>query len=899
MKSARWSADLLLESSGGDHALADVLDQYVQALERGAAPSLAELQAAHPELADVLPEYVEGVQAVHAALGSVGEAAGPPLLPERKQLGDFRIVGELGRGGMGVVYEARQLSLNRRVALKVLPFAAVLDERQISRFRTEAQAAAGLHHPHIVPVFAVGQERGLHYYAMQLIEGQSVAQALAELRQKETEPAPVAQGAETDAIAGAATTVSLRGSESVRSAEYFRTVAQLGVQAAEALHHAHQFGVIHRDVKPSNLLLDRQGKLWVTDFGLARIQSNASVTLSGDIVGTLRYMSPEQAQGRADLVDGRTDVYSLGATLYELATLRPAHPGEDPQSLARWIAQQEPTPPARLNPAIPADLETIILRAMGKNREDRYATAQQLADDLQRFLEGRPTLARRPGVVDRVGKWIARRRGAAVAAAAALVAITVVSVASALWVGAASRRTAAALAQAEQNLDRAEFHYRQARSVVDHFGGQLADRLAEFPGAESLRQALLADTLRYYGEFLATVGDDPQLTGELAATHFKSAAIAERLGDLATARDNYQQAVAAWKTANDHDGSEPGANVALALAQLARIEGQLGEWGESARLFEEAIAGQRAALQADPNDAAAASILAESLSNRGQMVRRSQGAAAGIDDMREAARLFTLAARLQPAELRHVRALAVAKNNLCEALRETSLDEALVVCREAAELFRQLAAMNPHDQRSLADLAMAGNNLAALHAAAGDLPQALAGYDEATDALGKLVDRNPLQPGYRRELAIVQCNRGLCLARLDRPDESTAAFDAAQGVLETLAADFPDQVIYRTSLAALWNNRGVAWQALGESDRAVAAFAEAVAVQEALLSEGLTVAGAEGLIEKHYRNYAGALREAGQADAAAAVEHKLAALPEPPGTPAARVVTPASRTGGD
>ncbi len=348
-----------------------------------------------------------------------------------RQIGEYRIVREIGRGGMGIVYEAHQKSLNRKVALKILPFAAVLDQRQIARFRNEAQAAAQLHHPHIVPVFAVGQEQGVNYYAMQYIDGQSLEQAIAELRANEKRrPTNSTRG--HGGADGSTTTLHIRPASalpsrpSIEHGDIFRTVARLGREAAEALHHAHEHGIVHRDVKPSNLLIDGDGKLWVTDFGLARIQSDNGVTLTGDVVGTLRYMSPEQANG-STLVDARTDVYSLGVTLYELITQTHAHSGEDRQTLLRQIINEEPLAPRKINPAVPIDLETIVLGAMARTRDDRYISAQALADDLGRFLDGKPTLARRPSVVDRLGKWARRHRSLVAMASAALVLLSIVS----------------------------------------------------------------------------------------------------------------------------------------------------------------------------------------------------------------------------------------------------------------------------------------------------------------------------------------------------------------------------------------------------------------------------------------------------------------------------------------
>ena len=200
-----------------------------------------------------------------------------------------------------------------------------------------------------------------------------------------------------------------------------REIARLGIQAAEALDHAHSLGVVHRDIKPANLMVDSKAELWITDFGLARFRGDLSLTRSGDLVGTLRYMSPEQALARRGVVDQRTDIYALGLTLYEMLTLRPAFDGRDHSDLLRQIAQEEPVPPRRLDPAIPRDLETIVMKASCKEPAGRYATAQELADDLARFLDDRPILARRPTVLERTMRWARRHRQIVLTAVTVLV----------------------------------------------------------------------------------------------------------------------------------------------------------------------------------------------------------------------------------------------------------------------------------------------------------------------------------------------------------------------------------------------------------------------------------------------------------------------------------------------
>src|SRR5262249_39264307 len=334
-------------------------------------------------------------------LDELGNSAGRPLprgVPEALgELGDFRLRREIGRGGMGVVYEAEQLSLRRRGALQVLPFAAALDPRQFQRFQNEAQAAAHLHHTIIVPVHAIGLDRGFPFYAMQLIDGQTLAEVIRTLRREGPSRPDTTQAA-------------LSSEPSHQAPSYFRAVARLGVQAAEALDYAHQQGVIHRDIKPANLLLDAAGHLWVTDFGLARFRADPALSASGALVGTLRYMSPEQALAKRALVDHRSDIYGLGATLYEALTLEPAFPAVDREELLRQIAAGQPRPPRRINQAVPKELEVVVLKAMAPEPEGRYATAQELADDLRRFLEDRPVLARKPSLGFRAARWARRHR---------------------------------------------------------------------------------------------------------------------------------------------------------------------------------------------------------------------------------------------------------------------------------------------------------------------------------------------------------------------------------------------------------------------------------------------------------------------------------------------------------
>ena len=317
----------------------------------------------------------------------------------RFQLGDFRIVRELGRGGMGVVYEAEQVSLQRRVAVKILPFAALVDRRQLERFRIESRAAASLKHRHIVSVLAVGYERGVHFYAMELVEGCSLAEGIRKIYGRpESENRPK-RSDETKPVAA----ISTQRSEDRQA--FFRSVARLGMQAAQALHVAHDAGIIHRDIKPSNLLLDQDGTLHITDFGLARVELEQGVTMTGDVVGTLRYMSPEQIDDTR-VADHRGDIYSLGATLYEFASGRPPYAASTRAGLVADILNGRARQLRREVRSIPRDLETIIAKAMALNPETRYQSALEIEADLSRFLLGRPVTARRTRFPDGWGDGV-------------------------------------------------------------------------------------------------------------------------------------------------------------------------------------------------------------------------------------------------------------------------------------------------------------------------------------------------------------------------------------------------------------------------------------------------------------------------------------------------------------
>jgi serine/threonine-protein kinase len=373
-----------------------VIAAYLQEVEAGAVPDRTALLANHPDLAERLRAFFADYDRLDRQAGDLhlpadatrgGDEPDPPGGPPRvRYFGDYELLEEVGRGGMGVVYKARQTSLNRIVALKMILRGQLATPRDVARFRAEAEAAANLDHPHIVPIYEVGEHDGQHYYAMRFVEGE-----------------PLSRHPRRDG----------------------RAEARLAAALARAVHYAHQRGILHRDLKPANVLLQMTGSgeavPFITDFGLAkRLGSAAELTGTGEALGTPRYMAPEQASGRKDLTVA-ADVYGLGVVLYERLTGAPPFGGDDALELYRQIREAEPPRPSASCPGLDRDLETVCLKCLEKEPAKRYASAEALAEDLERWLRGEPILARPVGQLGRLRRWC--RRNPAVAGLTGAVAL--------------------------------------------------------------------------------------------------------------------------------------------------------------------------------------------------------------------------------------------------------------------------------------------------------------------------------------------------------------------------------------------------------------------------------------------------------------------------------------------
>jgi WD40 repeat protein/serine/threonine protein kinase len=494
-------SDKTSESSANYVLLTRLADEFAARFRAGERPALKEYVDRHPELADDIREMFPAMVEIEQAGEDHQEAteqAALPQAPALQQLGDFRIIREVGKGGMGIVYEAEQVSLGRHVALKVLTKATMVDATA-KRFEREAKYAAKLHHTNIVPVFGVGEQDGLPYYVMQFIQGLGLDEVLDELKKlrqsntrtgtfnegelrvsrKELSAAiiarslltgefrpttddskleePVAAPANTvcqqgpaadapgapassDPLAPSSTSVVMPGQDGSKSKHrkqtYWRSVASIGVQVAQALEYAHKQGVQHRDIKPSNLLLDTQATVWLTDFGLAKADDQQALTHTGDILGTLRYMPPEAFEGKTD---ARSDIYSLGLTLYEMLAFRPGFNEKERKRLIRQVTHEEPRRLRTLNRQVPRDLETIVHKATGKDPKKRYASAAAFAEDLQRFLEDQPIKARPVSASERLWRWC-RRNPLVAGLTAALLLVFLAGFAGVAWKWQAAER---------------------------------------------------------------------------------------------------------------------------------------------------------------------------------------------------------------------------------------------------------------------------------------------------------------------------------------------------------------------------------------------------------------------------------------------------------------------------
>jgi tetratricopeptide (TPR) repeat protein len=735
-------------------------------------------------------------------------------------LGDYELLAVIGRGGMGAVFEARQKSLNRTVALKMIRVDHAAFPAEGRRFRNEAEMAAGLDHPNIVPVYEVAEHAGQLYFSMKRIEGGSLAQHLD------------------------------------RFAADPKAAARLVAQVARAVHHAHQRGVLHRDLKPSNILLDTEGQAHITDFGLAkRLERDSSLTQSGALVGTPSYMAPEQASGEKGAVTTAADVYGLGAVLYALLTGRAPFRGETVLETLEQLKACEPEPP-RGNPKVDRDLETICLKCLDKEPQRRYESAQALAEDLERWLNGEPIRARRIGMWRRIGKWIRRRPGLAALGAVSVVALAGLLVGSFWYNG----RLRAALAEAARERDAAREQRRLARAAVDDMYIQVADKwLGRQPRLTEVQREFLVKALRFYQGAMKEQGKDLEVRrGAFYAAQY-AANIHHQLGEYREAEQAFRQAISiVQELADDFPGeAQYRASLANVHNSLANLLSNAGRCPEAEEEYWKGLAILKRLVDEFPAECLYRKVYGGIYNNLGELARKTGRPRQAEEGLRQAVAVWDRAAADFPRDATVQEAAAQGHTNLANTLKRSIALEAEEHCRRALRIMRRLAAEHPEHReycyhlgvayyalslildpteqprevargpeamqcrreavavfRKLAEdfprvleyrrrLALAQGGLGALLMAEQQTESAVPVLGEAVDSYRKLVRDAPGVPEYRSELAYFQQTLGQLLFRKGQAHPAEEAFLQVRDLNEKLVADFPAEAKYRAELALL------------------------------------------------------------------------------------------------
>ena len=733
-------ADLTAEQQ---QRLTQILDDYLRGLEEGEPLDVSSVLRDNDDLAEVLRVYLSKLDGLHdIAAGFQAHGELEPLVSgedssrvESLQLGDFTIHREIGRGGMGIVYEATQNTLHRRVALKLLPLASMLDARQIARFKNESHAAAQLQHPHIVPIFSVGIERGIHYYAMQFIEGLTVEEWI-----------------ENDF-------------DSDSDSQWRKTI-RIGAEVAKALHCAHECGIVHRDIKPSNLMLDEAGKVWVTDFGLARCQNDRSLTLSGDLVGTMRYMSPEQAAGRAELVDHRTDIYSLGATIYEMLVGASAYEGEDGPAVLSAIVNQPAPHVRRLRPQLPPDLDVVLQKAMSKEKDERYATADDFAHDLQAVLSGRPTIAKPPSTFVLAKRWAGRHRKFA-AATSLMLAIGVVGLMASVIV--ISQKNG----ELQESNALADRSFKNAQEAVNRLGSAVSAQLASIPGAEHVRHSVLQDTLSYYQQFVEDASDDPRLRGELALTESRIGSLIRELESDEASIPHFRKSHRTYQRllADNPDSKSAMKGMARNLNQLGLALVDAGAMADAEKAYDEAIELQQS-LCSDDRSWEHQTDLALTRSNLGLLYQGTQRHTQALTELSSAVDSLTACTVADPSNVLAQRGLAAALGNLSSLTVTEDPAESIKLLKRALKHQLAVSKTAPSRLKASSEVAATYNALGSAHLAAGDPEKAEQTFSNAIKLYRQLHGIAPTVDGYRFDLAMCLTNASTALYRQRKYDEA-------------------------------------------------------------------------------------------------------------------------------
>ncbi len=866
-----------LSSIEAEHdPLEPLITEVIVLREGGSQDALEEVCRAHPGSAAELRARLGKLERLRAAFEELKSASRVHQAPRR--IGRYTIQRELGRGGMGVVYLAHDEQLGRHIALKAMTSPVLAGERGRKRFAREGQAVAALQHPGIIPLYEAGEDQGVPYFTMQYVEGHTLAHALDELRSQKVEPAQLSgkhlekatsgeravSDVEAPAAASPGSESSKPGSGSHSSVDwsrgYLELVSRIVLDIAEALDYAHQHGIVHRDVKPSNILMRPGGRAMLFDFGLARFDASASVTRSGDFVGTPHYVSPEQVLGGEPGLDARTDVYSAGVTLYELLTLRVPFSGARAQEILGKIATKEPTPVRRLNPAVPRDLETICHTAMAKDRERRYASAADMADDLRRFLQFRPVAARPFGTFSRVMRWSRRNPATTLAVGLALVLVVGGPLLFGAYSQVARRRlqreqaatevqrdlAAARAAEAERALraaelqrERADRNVARVLSTIDGMLTRVAqDDLVHLPRMDLVRREFLERALALYQELLAEEGDDPELLQDTARAQLRVGRILNSLGRSDEAALAAQRAISLQRSLLDlsHDSPENLEELAAGLTLAALSEGLDGGAERPEQLLDQALELRLRVSELLPDDEQARGQLADTYVNLGN-VHLARGLLHDAEgEYRRALRFWSELVERAPQDPQRRLSRAEVLLNLSVALSSSGrLEQAEQVGREALDVWQALLDEHPGWYTASLGWLKASTDLADLLVDLDrtDEAQSLAG--QAVELATSQLDEHPDVPEYAEVLAVARSLSAKVLIATGDDEEAIAVAQQVLASLDELAARFPTVASFRSRRVGVLDRLSTAYGNLGRTQDKLEAYELALAIRRELV----------------------------------------------------------------
>lgn len=742
-----------------------------------AAPHDATLASQHPQAV----AYQQAIQ--QAAPGAAPAAS----------FGDYLLLEPIAKGGMGIVYKARQQKLNRIVAIKMILAGRFADRTDVERFYAEAAAAAALSHPNIVAIHEIGEVGGQHFFSMDYIEGRSLA---ALVRENPLTPQ--------------------------RAAEYVKTIA-------ETMQFAHDRGIVHRDLKPSNILLDLQERPLITDFGLAKQVSNQSqLTMSGAIIGTPSYMPPEQAAGDAALVGPCSDIYSTGAILYELLTGKPPFRAATPFETVRQVIETDPLSPRLVNPNVPKDLETICLKCLQKEPTKRYESSQALAAELHRYLKGEPIQARPISRAERFWRLCQRFPIAAAAISTAIVSLLIGATFSTVGFIQTSRALVA-----ERNSFR-----EQMNAVNDLFTVVSEDTLLNQPGMQPLRKDLLQRALAYYERFLEERAGDPTVQDELASANFRAGLITEAIDSTDKALpffETAQRLQQARLTAEPHN--------ALRLEALGNTLNALGaaytkqrQYQEAERDFAAALKIRQQLVALSPHTSECQRLLANTHMNIGNSEHQHGQTDSARKQFLTAQQLRQEALQQDPQNQRLRRDLGKGAYNLGTLeVQVGDLTAAEQNFQAAITEFTQLTREDPENLENQKLLTLSERLLGDVQGVT-SASAAKATYAQALARLETLAWENPFVPAYQHDRATVLMNLGYLESEQAQSIAALAAFQQARDLLLPLTQRFKTTPGYQRDLGATLRALGLELQATNEIEKARAALTQSVTVLRGLVA---------------------------------------------------------------